>query len=84
VHTLRSQRKLAHAVVASASIQLDPVTAIGRLRASKNEVLNLRTGRLLAFGVFVAIACITPPRVGAATQDEGVTWLIFVDDLQRL
>jgi hypothetical protein len=35
----------------------------------------------LAFGVLVAIACITPSRVGATAQDAGVTWLIFVDDL---
>jgi hypothetical protein len=35
----------------------------------------------VAFGVLVAIACITPSRVGAAAQDAGVTWLIFVDDL---
>jgi hypothetical protein len=41
----------------------------------------LRAGRLLACGVLVAIACITPSRVGAAAQDAGVTWLIFVDDL---
>ena len=44
-------------------------------------MFNVRAGRLLAFGVLVAVACITPPRVGAATQDEGVTWLVFVDDL---
>jgi len=41
----------------------------------------LRAGRLLAFGVLAAIACINPSRVGAAAQDAGVTWLIFVDDL---
>lgn len=58
-----------------------PVTAVGRLRASKDEVFNLRAGRLLAFGVLVAIACIIPSRVRAAAQDAGVTWLIFVDDL---
>jgi len=47
----------------------------------QNEVFNLRAGRLLAFGVLVAIACITLSRVRAAAQDTGVTWLIFVDDL---
>jgi hypothetical protein len=44
-------------------------------------VFNLRAARLWAFGALVAIACITPPRVGVAAQDTGVTWLIFVDDL---
>ncbi|OLC79797.1 MAG: hypothetical protein AUH72_13595 [Acidobacteria bacterium 13_1_40CM_4_65_8] len=44
-------------------------------------MFNLRARRLLAFGVLVAIACITPSRVRAAAQDPGVTWLIFVDDL---
>jgi len=44
-------------------------------------VFNSRAGRLLAFGVLVAVACITASRVGAAAQDAGVTWLIFVDDL---
>ena len=58
-----------------------PVTAVGRFRASKNKVINLRAARLLAFGVLVAIACSTPSRIGAAAQDAGVTWLIFVDDL---
>lgn len=57
------------------------VKAVGRLRASKNQVLNLRAGRLLALGVLAAIAFVTPSRAGAATQDGGVTWLIFVDDL---
>jgi len=41
----------------------------------------LKAGRLLAFGVLGTIACITLSRVGAAAQDAGVTWLIFVDDL---
>ena len=41
----------------------------------------MRVGRLLAFGVVVAIACVTPSRVRAAAQDAGVTWLVFVDDL---
>ena len=58
-----------------------PATTVGRLRASKDEVFNVRAGRLLAFGVLVAIACITLSRVRAAAQDGGVTWLIFVDDL---
>ena len=57
------------------------VTAVCRLRASKDEVFNLRAGRLVVFGVLVAIACLTPSRVRAAAQDAGVTWLIFVDDL---
>ena len=41
----------------------------------------MRAGRLLSFAVLVAIACATPSRVRAASQDAGVTWLIFVDDL---
>jgi len=44
-------------------------------------VFNSRAGRLLAFGVLVAVACITASRVGAAAQDAGVMWLVFVDDL---
>ena len=34
----------------------------------------------MSLGVLVAIACLAS-RVGAAAQDTGVTWLIFVDDL---
>jgi hypothetical protein len=44
-------------------------------------VFKLKAGRLLAFGVLGTIACITLSRVGAAAQDAGVSWLIFVDDL---
>jgi hypothetical protein len=47
----------------------------------KNEVFNVRAARLVVFGGLVAIAGITPSRAGAAAQDAGVTWLIFVDDL---
>jgi hypothetical protein len=44
-------------------------------------MFNLRAARLKAFGVFVAVACIIPPRTGVAAQDAGVTWVVFVDDL---
>lgn len=44
-------------------------------------MFNVRSRRLLAFGVLVAVAFMAPSHVGAAAQEPGVAWLIFVDDL---